>query len=531
VRERREACANVANLMLTRAAARQRELAIRTAIGAGRGRIVRQLLTEAAVLGLVAGVAALPLSILGMRLLDRGIPPENPVPYYMHWSLDVRSLLYTGAISLVAAMFFGLAPALHASSGHVYEALKEGGRGMSGGRRNRLRNTLVVMEVALSLVLLVGASLFWRSFAALEQRQTGFDTAPILTMRFYLPGTRYDSATARAQRVQDIMTRVEQLPGVEAATVSNLIPLDGGCCSNPIEIEGQPAERGREPVIRWTSAAGYWFPTFSLRMISGRDLADHEVRDTTATVAVINQAMSKRFWPKGTAVGSRFRMMGSDSSRRWITVVGVAPDMYSNQLDDNQGVIGPTAYLPFHFLQARNHGLMVRTSSSPAAVAGAVRSAIRASDPALPVFSIRTMDKVRELGDWQYELFGWMFGMFGAIALLLAAIGVYGVISYGVSQRTQEIGVRVALGARRGHAIGMVVRNGMRLSAAGLALGLLGAVAVTRVVQSILIGVSPTDPLSFGAVTVFLGGVAFVASYVPARRATTVDPIIALRFE
>jgi putative ABC transport system permease protein len=520
------ACANVANLMLTRAAGRQREIAIRAAIGAGRGRIVRQLLTEAVILALVAGLVAVPLSWEGIRLIRLAVPAEDPMPYYMEFTLDRATLVYTALVSLAAGVVFGLAPALQAASGRLHEALKDGARGAGGSvGKHRLRSSLVIAEVALSLVLLVGASLFVRSFVALQGKQVGFDTKPIMTMRFFLPGARYDSTLAKSQAIESVLERVEALPGVQAATISNLIPIDNGGSGGGVIVEGRVVEKGKEPFIRWAGIAGHWTETFGVTLVNGRTFTASEVRDSVP-VAVIDRTMATTFWPKASAIGQRFRLAG-DASQTWISVIGVASDMRMNGLDDSDKP-EPSAFVPYRFLPSRNNGLMVRTRGAPAAVTGAVRDAIRATDAAIPVFNVRSMDKVRELSFWQYGLFGAMFGAFGAIALFLAAIGVYGVISYGVSQRTREIGVRVALGAQRRDVIGLVVRQGMLLAVVGIMVGLVGAFGITRVVSSLLM-VSPTDPVSFVGVALFLATVAFVASFIPARRATGVDPIEALR--
>lgn len=522
------ACANVANLMLARASGRQREIAVRTAIGASRGRIVRQMITESVILSLLAGAIAVPISYEGIRLIEMAIPPENPMPYYMHFSIDAKTLLYTGAISLLTGIIFGLAPALQASKKKLHETLKDGARGAGGGlKSNRIRNALVVAEVSLSLVLLVGASLFMRTFMALQNTAVGFDPNPIMTMRFYLPGTRYDSTDAKVAALDDILRRVEAIPNVASATISNLIPLEDGGGGDRIVVDGVDLEKGKEPFFSYTGVMGHWPETFGAKIVRGRALTDAELRDSSR-LAVIDETMASRFWKNKDAVGQRFRF-ASDTTRQWFTVVGVSAQMRIDGLD-NTGELDAYAFLPYQYLIARNHGLMVRVrSGSAAAATGAIRDALRAADPAIPVFNLATMDKVRSLSFWQYKLFGAMFGTFGAVALFLAAIGVYGVISYGVSQRTREIGVRVALGAQNTDVLSLVVRQGMLLAAIGIAIGLLGAFGVTRVVKSMLIGVSPQDPLSFGAVSLFLAAVAFIASVVPARRATRVDPIISLR--
>ena len=522
------ACANVANLMLTRAAGRSREIAIRTAIGAGRGRIVRQLMTEAVLLALMGGLVAVPLTWWGLHLIDLAIPAENPLPYYIRWSLDVPTLAYTAGVSVLTGLLFGLAPALQASRGSLHDALKDGARGVGGSAgKSRVRNALVVAEVALSLVLLVGASLFVRSFMALQHAQIGYDTTPILTMRLYLPGPRYDSTLAKAQGVNEILARVAALPGVEAATISNLLPFDGGGAADGVVIEGTAVDPGKEPALRWTGVGGEWFRTVGVALVTGRDFTTAEVRDSAA-VAVINQPMATKFWPAGDPIGRRFRL-ASDRGHTWIQVIGVSPDIRTAQ--GGREAPDPWAYLPYRFLPVRNHALMVRVKGPPSALTAGVRGAIRAVDPAIPVFKVNTLERVRQLNFWQFGLFGMMFGVFGAIALFLAAIGVYGVISYGVSQRTRELGVRVALGAQQGDVIGLVVKQGMALAGIGIGVGLLGAFGVTRVVSSLLNGVSPTDPVSFGGVTLFLAAVALVASVIPARRASGVDPIVALRAE
>ena len=521
------ACANVANLLLARASVRHREISIRAALGAGRWRIVRQLLTESLFIGLFSAPIGIALAWLGIRWLDMGMPVDG-VPYFIRWSLDARSLVYTIAISLLTGIVFGLAPALQAARGNLQESLKEGGRGSAGGHRAWLRSTLVVAEIALSLVLLIGASLFMRSFLNLQTATLGFDTRPLMTMRFYLPGVQYDPPEAKAQRVEDIVRRVEALPGVQAAFASNFVPIGGGGGGARVLVEGRSVERGKEPIVGFVATSAHLRQVVDVPLVRGRDFTEMEGA-TKAPLALINQAMAKRLWPDEDPLGRRFRRTGSQNPE-WFTVIGIVADFrhYPPQGDDPPE---PNAYVPYPFDPALNTGITIRVAGEPTSIASAAREQIRASDASLPVFDVRSMEEQRLRSFWQQRLFGIMFLVFGAVALLLASIGVYGVLSYSVLQRTQEIGVRVALGAERRDVLRLVVGYGLRLAAIGVGVGLLLARGVTPAIRSQLYNVTPTDPLSFGGVAVFLTIVAILASYFPARRAMAVDPIIALRNE
>jgi putative ABC transport system permease protein len=522
------ACANVANLLLARAAVRHREISIRSALGAGKWRIIRQLLTEAMLIGLLSAPLGAAIAWIGLRLVDSGIPPDS-VPYFIHWSLDARSLAYTIAISMLTGILFGLAPALQAARTNLQDSLKEGARGAAGGRRARLRSVLVVAEIAMSLVLLVGASLFVRSFLNLQQSTTGFDTSPLMTMRIYLPGSVYEAPEAKARRVQDIVQRIEGLPGVKAAFGSNFVPFGGGGSGGNIGVEGQAVEEGKEPSITFIAASPHLRETLGVALMRGRDISD--IDETTRTpVALINQTMASQIWPGQDPLGRRFKLL-RDNIDDWFTVVGVVADFRHFQGDAERPVF-PSAYVPYSFDPTLNTGLTIRVAAGePGAIASAVREQIRSADGSLPVFSIQTVEKLRQLGFWQDRLFGWMFSVFGAIALLLASVGVYGVLSYSVSQRVQEIGVRMALGAERRDVLRLILGHGMKLATIGIALGIVGAAGATQFVKTALYNVTPTDPLSFTGVAAFLTLVALVASYVPARRAMAVDPIVALRNE
>jgi len=520
------ACFNVANLMLARASSRSREMSIRTALGAGRGQILRQLLTESVIVALFSVPLGLACAAGGLKLMDMSIPPDD-IPYFIHWSLNLRSLLYSIAVAAVTGIVFGLAPAIQASKADLSEGLKEGGRGATGGRP-WLRNTLVIAEVALSLLLLIGASLFVRSFLNLQLASGGFEAGPLMTMRYYMANEQYATPESKVQRTEDILRRVEALPGVQAAFASNLVPLSGGGGFSRIVIEGRPSEPGKEPGVGVTAVSPHMLEALGLSVIRGRALTATEAM-TRTPYAVVNQAMVKRFWPNDDPIGRRFRTL-DENAGTWFTIVGVAPDFRHGELD-NADPIDPCAYVSFAYGAFPNTGLTIRVAGDPGLIAAPAREAIRASDPRMAVFQAATMKELRQRGYWQYFLFGWMFSLFGGIALLLAAIGVYGVLSYSVAQRTQEIGVRMALGAGRGDVLKLVVIQGIRLAIAGVVIGVVGSFFVTPIIKSELVNVSPTDPLSFIGVSIFLTSIAFVASYVPARRAMAVDPLVALRAE
>jgi putative ABC transport system permease protein len=520
------ACANIANLLIARASVRQREISIRAALGAGRWRIVRQLLTEAVLLGLMAAPIGMGLAVIGLRWLDSAVPPDD-IPYYIHWAVDRRAMTYTIIVSILTGIIFGLAPAFQATRVNLHESLKERSTG-GQGRRAWLRNSLVVVEVAASLVLLVGASLFVRSFQSLQKRDAGFDAAPLMTMRFFLTGEAYETQEARALRTADVVRRVESLPGVRAAFASNLIPLGGGGGGGRVTVEGRTYEKGEEPNIGFTAVTPHMYRTLDVRILQGRDFTDAEA-EAKRPLAIVNETMAKQLWPNQEPLGRRFKVAGTETGDEWFTVIGVAADFFHSEMDD-QDPLFPCAYVPHGWMATASTGLTLRVDGDPAQITAAVRAAIREADPNIPLYNIRTMQELRALGYWQYGLFGVMFSMFGAVALFLASIGVYGVLSYAVSQRTQEIGVRVALGADRGAVLRLVVGQGLRLAGIGIVIGLALSVPTNFIVQSLLF-VKPTDPISFIGVSIFLVLVAAFASYLPARRATAVDPLIALRTE
>jgi putative ABC transport system permease protein len=522
------ACSNVANLLLARATVRQREVAVRAAFGAGRVRLLRQLLTESVVIGLLGGALGVVLAYWGIRWIEVSIPADNPPPYWIRFTIDGPVLLYTLGIALVTGLLFGLAPALQALKTDLHETLKEGGRGMGGGfRRNRLRSVLVVLQVGLSLALLVSASLFVRSFLNLQKEKGGLDTDRVMTMRIYLPAGRYEKDEEMSARVADVVRRLETLPGVEAVSASNNVPLGDGGGGGRIAVEGKVYPRGEEPNVFWAGVTPHYLRAIGLKPLSGRSFTDAEGL-SLSRVALVNRTMAGKLWPGQEPVGRRFQLLQGKSSE-WISVIGMVPDIKNTGVNDKE--VQPSAYLPYPYQASRNTGLTIRTRSAPGQIVAAARREIRASDPNLPVFDVYTLEKLRQKSYWEFRFFGGMFTVFGAIALFLAAIGVYGVLSYSVSQRVREIGVRVALGAQGGDVFGLVLRQGMLLALLGIGLGLPLAFGAGKVVASILYDVSPGDPVSFGLIASVLAATAAFASYLPARKALEIDPLDALRRE
>jgi putative ABC transport system permease protein len=523
------ACANVANLMLARAAARRREISIRAAIGAGRGRIARQLLTEAIMLALLAVPPGLALAYAGNELIRRAIPPDD-IPYVIRWDLSGTVLLYTVAIAVGTGVLFGLAPALQTRYLNLQTALREGGRGTGGvGPRARLRSALVMCEVALSLILLVGAALFVRSFLNLRDAETGFDIAPLMTMRLYMTGDAYASEDVRARRGEEIVRQVESIPGVVAAFASNWVPLSGGGGGARILIDGRSWPDGEEPFVGFNAVTSHVFKTLNVQLTRGRDFTDAEGQ-ARRPVAIINETMAARFWPNEEPIGRTFRIKDPAITEPF-TIIGLVRDVQHFEIEPEDEDIA-NAYVPYPYAATPNTGMTIRVASGdPTAITAGVREELRRIDSGIPLFAVRSMVEVKRLGSWQFGLFGWLFSAFGAVALLLAVTGVYGLLAYAVSQRTQEIGVRVALGAKRGDVVRLIVGQGLRLAVIGVVIGIVGAFGVTRVVASLLYNVTPTDPLTFVGASLFLTLLAALASYVPTRRATAVDPLIALRSE
>jgi len=383
-----------------------------------------------------------------------------------------------------------------------------------------------VAQVALSLVLLVGASLFVRSFLNLKDERGGLETSHLMSMRIYLPAGRYEKDADMSRRVEDVVRRLETLPGVEAVSASNSIPLGDGGGFGRIAVDGKDFPRGEEPNVFWAGVGPHLLQTLGLKPVSGRSFTDAE-GFSLSHVALVNQMFATKLWPGQDPVGRRFRLLDGDNTE-WLSVIGVVADFKNEDIDDK---MQPAAYLPYPYQASRNTGLIIRTRFDPVQVVADARREIRASDPDLPVFDIYTLEQVRQQGVWEYRFMGGMFTVFGVIALFLAAIGVYGVLSYSVSQRVREIGVRVALGAQDGDVMRLVLRQGLLLALFGIVFGLPLAFGASQVIKGVLYNVSPNDPVSFGLISAVLAAIAALASYMPARRALDVDPLDAIRGE
>jgi len=519
------ACANVANLLLARGSARRREVAIRAALGAGRWRIFRQLLTESFLLGVIGGVFGLALAFWGIDLVLAGIP--NELPFYVKFNIDKRVLGFTAGISLLTAVVFGTAPALQASQVNLNETLKEGGRGAAGASYHRLRRLLVITEVALSLILLIGAGLLMRGFLRLQRVNPGFEPENVLTMRIGLPGSNYDTPEKRSIFFQELIERVEALPGVQEAGATSNLPLRG-TWGRSLWVEGFPVlSVGQAPTINHNVITPGYFKAMGIPILMGRDFTDADKRDGLK-VTIIDERLAREYWPNQSPLGKRIRFSPPESNEPWSAIVGVVGNVKNESLSLTQS---KSVYLPHSQFSIGGMALAVRAAASPESLVRAIRDQVKKMDPNLPLTQILTMTDVVSLSIYRPRLIVSLFGVFAGVALLLASVGIYGVMSYSVAQRTHEIGVRMALGAQRGDVLRLIVAQGMNLIVVGAAIGLAGALAFTRLIQSLLFEVTTTDPVTFGLVAALLGIVALLACYIPARRATKVDPMVALRAE
>jgi putative ABC transport system permease protein len=519
------ACANVANLLLASAATRQKEIAIRTALGASRLRVIQQLLTESLMLALAGGVAGLLLALWGVALLTRLLPQE--FPRLGEIRLDWRVVGFTFVASVLTGILFGLAPALQISKADVQEALKESGRGASGSRRhNRLRSLLIVGEVALSVVLLVGAGLLFRSFLQLQSVNTGFTSEQVLTMRLSPAGSNYRRDADYIAFYDQTLQRISAIPGVAAVGAINTLPLAKGPQAG-FRIEGRPPlTTDKWPGGNYRCVSTDYFRAMKIAVVQGRGFTDRDT-ETAPRVVMINEALAARDFPNENPIGKRISL-GNDAQPIWWEIVGVVANVRSLELRE---AAAPEFYLSSLQDSFANMFVVVQTSVEPTAVAASVRNAAAEVDKTAAVSDVTTMDHIVSAAVTQPRFNVFLLGLFSGIALLLSAAGIYGVTAYSVTQRTHEFGIRLALGAQVGDVLKMIVRQGMVLISAGIVVGLLVSFALTRLLRTLLFGVSVTDPLTFVAITFLLALVALVACYIPARRATKVDPLVALRYE
>jgi putative ABC transport system permease protein len=535
------AAANVAGLLMVRGASRQREFAIRTALGATRMRTIRQLLTESVLLGVLGGAAGLALAIVGLEWITTLLAGNASsfsvrLPRLNEIGIDRATLFFTLVVSLLSSVVFGLAPAVETSKLDLNQMLKEGGRGAAGGRR-RLRETLVVIEVATAFVLLVGAGLLLNSFVRLQAIDPGFNPRNVLTMIVSLSGESEMVGPRREDFYRELTQRIEAIPGVESASAVNHLPLAGDKWGVRLAVEGRPIPRPGEEIkaVFRVSRPGY-LKTMGIPLLQGRDFTDRDAKDAPGVV-IVNETLARHQWPDEEPVGKRITLDNPQGTPQWLAVIGVVKDVKQDswaEAPSNEIYIafqqsrGFFSGLPRHYASMT---LVIRTRTEPRSLIPTVENTVRTFDRDIPVSSVASMEDV--IGDaiWQPRFNVLLIGLFAATAVLLASIGLYGVLSYSVTQRTREIGVRLALGAPGRDVLGLVVKQGMKVALIGLSIGLAGAFALTRLMASLLYGVSATDPVTFAGIGLLLTAVALLACYLPARRASRVDPVVALRCE
>jgi predicted permease len=533
------ACANVANLLLSRSVARAREISIRAALGAGRGRIVRQLLMESLLLGVLGGVGGLLLSLWGVRAFVLSLPANLGIPYWMDFAIDYTVVGYLALICIATSVLFGLAPALHASKAEPNRSLKEGSRGSGGGRARYLSRALVIGELSLALVLLAGAGLMIRSFVTLYQMSAALNNEKVLTATLFLSGSRYLTPEPRMAFLDRLEPELGRIPGVESIALTSNLPL-WGAFNWRFELEGEapPADPNERPSVYGVEVSDQYFQVLGISVLRGRTFTPQDGR-SESRVAVVNRRFAGKYWPGEDAVGKRLRLLMTpgapgyvpDEEQPWITVVGEVMDV--KQTNSEEVELDPVIYVPYRqSRQTRGMAILAKSAGGDAhSLTIPLRNAVRGVNSELPLIDVMTLPEHFARVRWFIRLFGSLFTIFAAIGLVLACVGIYAVMSYAVTQRTQEIGIRMALGAQQGSIVKLIVGRGLLLAVIGVALGLAGSLAVTRVMTQFLVGVSPTDPVTFSAVALVLTIVALLACYIPARRAARVDPILALRAE
>jgi len=521
------ACANIANLLLSKATARHKEIAIRTALGANRGRLLRQLLTESTLLGLLGGGFGFLVAYAGSKtLVSFG---SFSIPQLTDFSFDMKVPLFALVVSLLTSLIFGLAPAIDASNPNLNEALKEGGRSSSGGAtRARLRNALVITEVALAVVLVTASGLMLRSFVRLQGTSSGLNPHNLITLELELPDVRYHAAQQQTLFQQQLLQRVASLPGVQnAATVDNL-PFSGNAFNTSFTIEGRPTGPTTEtPRAYYRVISPDYFPAIGIELHKGNQFTDRDTAEQPG-VAIVNETAAQRYWPGVDPLGKRIKRGRPESKNPWLTVIGIVSG--SRQLSLKEGS-QPEIYVPYLQNPGLTFTLVARTASDPRSLTGALRKEVLSADREIPAVNIKLMEELISNSVAKERFYVLLLAVFAALALILAAVGVYGVMSYSVTLRTRDIGIRMALGARPVDIFKHIVGQALLLGLIGLGVGIVLAIASTRVMSSLLYGINATDPLTLAITSLVLLAVALLASYLPARRATRVDPLVTLRYE
>ena len=521
------ACANVANLLLAKATSRQKEIAIRVALGASRLRILRQLLTESLLLGVLGGLLGLVFAIVGAKSLIAFVTVS--LPRLRDFSFDSKVLLFTLAISLITSLLFGLAPAIDASKPNLNEALKEGGRSSSGSSaRNRLRSALVIAEVALAVVLVTASGLMFRSFVRLQHVNPGFNPQNVLTLEIELPEAAYRADQQQRVFQQQLLQKVRSIPGVQYASTVDNLPFSGNAFNSSFMIEGRPIPPITERPRAFYRVIGLdYFSTMGIHLVRGNQFSDRDTVDVPG-IAIINDAAARKYWPGEDPLGKRIKRGRPESKNPWLTIAGIVGS--ANQLSLREET-QPEIYLPYLQNTSRTFTLVARTNSDPRMLAGSIRKEVWATNKDLPVSSMKLMEELISNSVAQPRFYVILLSVFAALALILAAVGVYGVMSYSVTLRTRDIGIRMALGARPVDIFKHIVGQALLLGLIGLGVGIVLAITSTRVMSSLLYGINATDPLTLAITSLVLLAVALLASYVPARRATRVDPMVTLRYE
>lgn len=529
------ACANIANLLLARAGSRQKEIAIRLALGASRARLIRQLLTESILLASIGCALGLLLAYFGGKFLMAFSPIA--IPRLSEIVIDARMVSFTVAITLATGIIFGLVPALQASRPDLNQVLKEGGRdSRSSSSGNRIRHALVVSEIAIALMLLIGAGLLLKTFLHLQRAEPGFNPNSVLTFNLQLPGSKYNDWRQVSSFYSRLLDRIRTLPGAQSADATSFLPLDRG---RPLKINivGQPVPQpGEEPVGQYRPVSRGYFQTMGIPLVEGREFVERDNADASGVV-VINQAMASRYWPNENPLGKRVinttgrqfgplgRIMPNSLE---FEIVGVVGNEKNNGLN---AAAEPAIYFSHDQFAYRSMSVVVRTAAEPMSLLGAIQNEVWAMDNSLPVSDVKTASDILANSVAQPRFSLLLLGVFAALALLLAAVGIYGVMAYSITQRTREIGIRMALGAARNDVLRMVLKEGFKFALTGIGIGIAGAFLIARVMKSLLYGVSATDPLTYAIVSIILAAVALLACFIPARRATKVDPLVALRYE